>query len=514
MRTSPVPTIPSPALWPQEWQRPSSSSKEALAEESAQRSPLSLLFAAPERDYPQTPSLPTMPRPSAPSSDGNAVTATDRVSGIDVQPGMSFAEFQRETCRVRVRNQGALFVVVFTLALIGDYLRLGSTPQFEFIRNGVPLQILICGLCFALLQFHEASKKRPLLIAALSYPLMCGIGGWVLGHLGGFDGPYFYAAYILPTFLMTVPLQPTFRLTLTAVMVAAFVGFFLLPNPQHLDHAHVSIAFNYLLSITALDIFVGHQNFALTRRTFRMAQALDVARAKAEAQGAQLRQHLTAQAERVRTLADEADGARSSEREELARTLHDDVGQLLLATRLQLANAERRIEDAATEDGSFDSLHELLQQLEGSMRGLIVDLRKEEHERPMSQKLEEFIRVAREEADLDVRLELPPASTVPLRFRSPLARFVQEGLTNVVKHADATSVLVRVEVDEHKLQAKVIDDGIGPGGADDDPGWGLLGLRERLEALGGTLSLRPGPSGSILEMKVPFDATSTAGGAA
>lgn len=436
--------------------------------------------------------------------DGNAAANAERVSGIDVRRGMSFAEFQRETCRVRVRNQGALFVVVFTLALIGDYLRLGATPQFEFIQLGIPLQIAICGLCFALLQFHEPSKKYPLLIAGASYPLMCGIGGWVLGNLGGFDGPYFYAAYILPTFLMTVPLPPATRFTLTAVMISAFVGFFLLPNPQHLEHPHVSIAFNYLLSIAALDIFVGHQNFALTRRTFRMAQALDAARAKAEAQGAQLRHHLCAQAERVRTLADEADIARSSERQELARTLHDDVGQLLLATRLQLANAEGRIQDAAAEDGSFRSIHELLQQLEGSMRGLIVDLRKEEHERPMSQKLEEFIQLARDEANLDIRLELPPGSSVPEHFRGPVARFVQEGLTNVVKHAEASSALVRIEMSGEFLRGRIIDDGIGPGSADQDPGWGLLGLRERFGSLGGTLELRPGASGSVLEMKLPI----------
>ncbi|HZD98372.1 MAG TPA: ATP-binding protein, partial [Micromonosporaceae bacterium] len=70
-------------------------------------------------------------------------------------------------------------------------------------------------------------------------------------------------------------------------------------------------------------------------------------------------------------------------------------------------------------------------------------------------------------------------------------RVVQESLTNVVRHAKATSVMVEVRRDGDKLHVTVADDGHGPQG--DHAGFGVRGMGERVSALGGTLVTGPGP---------------------
>jgi signal transduction histidine kinase len=67
---------------------------------------------------------------------------------------------------------------------------------------------------------------------------------------------------------------------------------------------------------------------------------------------------------------------------------------------------------------------------------------------------------------------------------------VSEALTNAAKHADASMVSVDVETTDGVLRVRVRDD--GRGGADPDGGSGLLGLEDRVEALGGSLSVRTG----------------------
>jgi signal transduction histidine kinase len=79
---------------------------------------------------------------------------------------------------------------------------------------------------------------------------------------------------------------------------------------------------------------------------------------------------------------------------------------------------------------------------------------------------------------------------------------VAEALTNVAKHAHATRAVVRVDVEGETLSARVTDDGVG--GADDNLGSGLRGLTDRLDALGGTLTVDSPPGGgTIIRARVP-----------
>jgi signal transduction histidine kinase len=98
---------------------------------------------------------------------------------------------------------------------------------------------------------------------------------------------------------------------------------------------------------------------------------------------------------------------------------------------------------------------------------------------------------------------------LPGAVNTALFRIVQEALTNVVRHAQATSVRIRVRFGAESLELQVSDNGRGfdprPIGARERPAWGLLGMEERATLLGGTTSIRSHPGeGTQVEVSVPY----------
>jgi signal transduction histidine kinase len=98
-----------------------------------------------------------------------------------------------------------------------------------------------------------------------------------------------------------------------------------------------------------------------------------------------------------------------------------------------------------------------------------------------------------------------PESQARLPERVEVATYfiVAEALTNAVKHAEASSILVRVDVEDGVLRLSIRDD--GRGGADADSGTGLIGLKDRVEAIEGTLVVKsPVGGGTTLLVVLPL----------
>jgi two-component system NarL family sensor kinase len=87
-----------------------------------------------------------------------------------------------------------------------------------------------------------------------------------------------------------------------------------------------------------------------------------------------------------------------------------------------------------------------------------------------------------------------------------LWRITQEALTNVEKHAEASSVGVSLACEPHAVTLCIADDGVGlPEGAESLPNcFGIRGMRERAEGLGGTLAWDVGPSGTTVKVRLPI----------
>jgi signal transduction histidine kinase len=218
--------------------------------------------------------------------------------------------------------------------------------------------------------------------------------------------------------------------------------------------------------------------------------------------------------------------ASESERTRWARELHDETLQQLAGLRVLLAGA-RRSGDAERMSGAIDSALDQITTAIGDLRSLITELRPaaldELGTRPALESLVE--RVARQ-TDLDIALEVDLAYDngddarrhVP-EIESTVYRLVQEALTNVSKHAGARTVEVSVSDREGHVTVMVRDDGAGFEPTAASAGFGLVGMRERLALVHGSLDIESAPdSGTLIRASIPLrrrtDATPGAGAAA
>src|SRR5699024_12532424 len=106
-------------------------------------------------------------------------------------------------------------------------------------------------------------------------------------------------------------------------------------------------------------------------------------------------------------------------------------------------------------------------------------------------------------AGLQVRQDLdldPEALSTPVDAAA--YRVIQEAVTNILRHAEATAVRVTVRLDADQLQLEVADDGRGAP-ADSLPGHGIIGMSERVRLLGGELTTRSGASGFTVAARMP-----------
>jgi two-component system sensor histidine kinase DesK len=192
-----------------------------------------------------------------------------------------------------------------------------------------------------------------------------------------------------------------------------------------------------------------------------------------------------------------ADTVRASERLRIARELHDHVGHHLTALNLHLDLAQRQADGKVLELVGIS--RELSHALLAEVRRVVV----QERDHPP-------IALAQALATLCAGVPRPPVRLTlaePLVVASPatahaIFRCVQEGLSNAIRHADATQIQVSVRREADDLVVEVSDDGGGNAGRPE--GNGLRGMRERLAAVRGTLvAANRAPRGFGIEARLP-----------
>ena len=203
--------------------------------------------------------------------------------------------------------------------------------------------------------------------------------------------------------------------------------------------------------------------------------------------------------------------ASESERRRWARELHDETLQDMASLKLILSSARRSTDPEMVRQALDQAVDQITAGIAG-LRHLINDLRPPVlDEAGVQPALESLIRRANGLSGLDVSVEIDlayeagrrPSRLLP-EIEDAVYRIVQEGLTNVVKHAEASQVEVSViEVDD-QVHVKVVDDGKGLDADDDGGGFGMIGMRERVELVGGSLSVAPGEQGGTeLRASIP-----------
>ena len=200
--------------------------------------------------------------------------------------------------------------------------------------------------------------------------------------------------------------------------------------------------------------------------------------------------------------------ATEAERHRWARELHDETLQALGGLKVLLSSATR-LEDPEAMRGA---MREATQQLTGdieSLRALIAELRPPALDQlGLAPALASLAQRTGAVNDLEVRadVELPDERRLVPELETTVYRVVQESLTNVVKHARASSIDIEVRCAEDAVDVSVVDDGIGfDTDATAEVGFGLAGMRERVELAGGELSvLRGARAGTVIRARLPL----------
>ncbi len=265
---------------------------------------------------------------------------------------------------------------------------------------------------------------------------------------------------------------------------------------------------------------------AIAIHNARLNDALDLARAELE-QKVQARTHelagantaletardaLAQKAEQLQRLLADTVAAEERERQRIAHALHDGPNQLLVGAMLQLQAAHEQIEggDYGMAQTHVDQVQQVLQQLEHEMRKTIRDLRPPVLDAlglvpSLRRAVEDFARANAMPASFDVY-------GTPYRLQGDaeivIYRVLQEALNNVARHARARHVSVDLNFEDQHIHLAIRDDGRGfePAMLPAMTGehFGVAGMRERLDMIGGKLGLSSTPGGGTrLEIWVP-----------
>lgn len=195
------------------------------------------------------------------------------------------------------------------------------------------------------------------------------------------------------------------------------------------------------------------------------------------------------------------------EKSELARNLHDELGGLLTAAKMDLSWVQSRVSDAALQErlaqlgGVLDEAMDLKRRVVEDLRPSLLD------HFGLPTALRAYVESACAKAGLRTQLELPEdGSSLSKESAIALFRIVQEGVTNIIRHAGAQSVSLRLAIDGDTCGFTLVDDGHGFDAADPKFRWshGIMGMRQRVRTLGGRFQLESTPgAGTTLRVSVP-----------
>jgi len=199
--------------------------------------------------------------------------------------------------------------------------------------------------------------------------------------------------------------------------------------------------------------------------------------------------------------------AAEAERRRWARELHDETLQGLGGLRLVLASALRRVEQGDVAEMLRDSVVQVEREIE-NLRAIITELRPAAlDELGLTPAIEALVsRVSTVEGlSIQSTVQLPgDGGRLGQELETTVYRLVQEALTNVAKHAAAVQVRIAVRGAGGQLEVEVADDGRGFDAGAATSGFGLAGMRERVQLAGGELTVTPSASGTTVRALIPL----------
>ncbi|HJL16469.1 MAG TPA: sensor histidine kinase [Sandaracinaceae bacterium LLY-WYZ-13_1] len=411
-------------------------------------------------------------------------------SAAEVRPD-GFGDFAR---RLSLRN-AQIGALVWAVSAIGfwptDLFVLAPRARAIFAVSR-PVTAGVAIVAFFVLSWlrHRPGLAYPAVAffgAAITVPL-----GAFKAQIGGLEGQWFYFSFFIPWCGLLVVAPPGSRIGVTLAVTLGYPLAFFTCAPQELGKPQVGSSIVFLLFATGASVIVGHMTYRLVRADYRLRSSLEW--------------KIAERTEVLAKLAERLEDSREHERRVVSRELHDETAQLLTGMRLELSLMRRTLGEGHEAQALIDRLTKLVEQSFDAHRSIIAALRPRIlDELGLVAAVRQQVDRLRAHEHLEVGFETDD-ERYDLDERSALAVFraVQEALTNVVRHAEASRVDVRLRRDGSRVRAEITDDGRGFDPSAQADGFGLLGLRERLRALDGTFEVDSARGrGTRLALAVP-----------
>ncbi len=194
------------------------------------------------------------------------------------------------------------------------------------------------------------------------------------------------------------------------------------------------------------------------------------------------------------------------ERQHIARELHDQTGQVLVGLKLQLQLLSGMLSEEQQEaKRELAALRSQLQTAASQLKDLAKKLRPPTlDELGFEASLRQLVSDYRHKVPFEIQVQFESASRLENDTETALFRIAQEGLTNIIKHAQASRVEIRFGLVDRQRQLLIRDNGIGFDSEDVGAGLGLIGMKERVKMFGGSIEVDSNPgSGTTIRVLLP-----------
>ncbi len=277
------------------------------------------------------------------------------------------------------------------------------------------------------------------------------------------------------------------------------------PQPYADEHEQLLVTY-------AAQVAIAIRNAQLYEQATAAQAELEQKVAERTQELSEAKEALAQKAAQLHRLLTETVGVQERERQRISQDMHDGVSQLLVGALLELRAASERVAggDAARAEASLGRVRDVLHRIEREIRQIIYDLRPPTLDalglvpslRRYAARFEQYSGIP-----CELQAEGEPGR-LPPDVEIGMYRIMQEALQNVSAHARAEHASVRIGFGPQAVSLAIADDGCGfdlPSVQAQAAGhYGLMGLYERAESLGGRLNIRTGPGqGSLIELVVP-----------
>jgi signal transduction histidine kinase len=212
-------------------------------------------------------------------------------------------------------------------------------------------------------------------------------------------------------------------------------------------------------------------------------------------------------AQELRRLSHQLARAQEEERRSISRELHDEIGQMLTALRMEVGNLEEVRTDEHNFKRQLDDTKRLINRAVQIVRDLAMGLRPAMlDELGLSPAVKWQAREFSRRSGIDVSVQVTGyLDGLPDAYRIAVYRVVQEALTNCARHSEATNVRITLQEEENTLSLTIQDDGVGFDPRSPKKELGLVGIEERVLELGGKLTIYSQPhKGTLLQANIPL----------